>query len=106
MPSITFVTAGGTRYTVQAATDTSLMEAALEHDVPGIDADCGGNASCATCRLDVGTEWWDRLPAQDDIEKQLLSFAENVTATTRLSCQIPVTDALDGMVVVLPASQK
>ena len=98
MPKITFVTADEKRTTVDSDADT-VMEAAQEYAIAGIDGDCGGVCSCSTCHVQVADEWMARVGAAEEVEQDTLSFAENVTARSRLSCQIPLTEELDGLVV-------
>jgi len=105
MTRIIFVEANGTRHEVEAEEGASLMEAAVQNLVPGIDADCGGNCMCATCHVILGAEWTARLDPALDEEKEMLRLTPELTATSRLACQVPVSPALDGMVVQLPEFQ-
>jgi 2Fe-2S ferredoxin len=105
MAKITFETADGKEQTLEIATGLSVMEGAVKGMVSGIDADCGGACSCATCMVYVSPEWSERLPAQSSDEKAMLEFSPHVAATSRLSCQIKVADELDGLRVKVPASQ-
>lgn len=98
MPKITFVTADGARTTVDSDAD-NVMEAAQEHAIAGIDGDCGGVCSCSTCHVKVAEAWLERVGAAEEVERDTLSFADNVTPRSRLSCQIPLTEELDGLVV-------
>ena len=82
------------------------MEGARKNNIPGIDADCGGGCSCATCHVYVDPAWQSRVGARNPIEEATLEFAENVEPNSRLSCQIKVTDELDGLVVRTPESQR
>jgi 2Fe-2S ferredoxin len=106
MARIIFVEHDGARHEVDAAEGRSLMEAALQHNVPGIDADCGGACSCATCHVYVDDSWLERIGDRGDMEDLMLEYAERVRPNSRLSCQINVTDALDGLIVALPSSQR
>jgi 2Fe-2S ferredoxin len=81
------------------------MEGAITNEIPGIDADCGGACACATCHVYVDPAWFEKLPPQDEMELSMLDFAIERQANSRLSCQIKVTEALDGLVVRLPKSQ-
>jgi len=81
------------------------MEAAVKHAVPGIDADCGGACACATCHVYVSEAWRAAVGDANEIEQSMLDFADNVKPNSRLSCQIKVTSALDGLVVTLPERQ-
>jgi len=106
MPKIKFLTSDGTEYVVTVQSGTSAMEAAVQNLVPGIDADCGGAAACGTCHVYVDPAWFEKTgPAGSDQEKEMLGFVEHPNATSRLSCQISVTDALDGLVLRLPTGQ-
>lgn len=105
MPRIRFIAANGKEYPVEAETGVSLMRAAIEHDVPGIVADCGGALTCATCHVHVDPDWLDRLVPPVAGEEAMLECALDPDANSRLSCQIAVTDALDGLVVNVPRAQ-
>lgn len=106
MPKVTFKSHDGDVREVDVAAGRSLMLAATMNGVPGVDADCGGTLSCATCHVYVDQAWVDLLPPVDEMENDLL---ENVAAerrdTSRLSCQIVVSDALDGIIVEIPERQ-
>ena len=105
MPKVTFVAHDGTRHEVQAEAGLSLMRAAVDNDVPGIDADCGGACACATCHVYVDENFAAETGRPSAMEESMLDFAENVEPNSRLSCQIKVSDALDGLVVRMPESQ-
>ena len=105
MAKITFEEPDGKERTVDMANGQSMMEGAVKAMVAGIDADCGGACSCATCMVYVAAEWQDRLPAKQPAEEQMLEFCPHVQDNSRLTCQIPVTDALDGLMVKVPPSQ-
>ena len=105
MPQITFIEHDGTIYEVTADNGTSVMEAALDNSVPGIDADCGGQCACATCHVFINGDWAAKIPAREDMEESMLELAEGVTEFSRLACQIPMSDALDGLKVQLPEAQ-
>ena len=105
MTKIVFIEHGGKRTEVDAADGTSVMQAALDNNVRGILADCGGACSCATCHGYIGPEWADRVPPPADDEKAMLECAVHETAQSRLTCQIKLTPELDGLVVRLPVSQ-
>ena len=105
MPKITYVDATGEERVVEAKTGMTVMEVAIKNDVPGIDADCGGACACATCHVYVDAEWLPKLEEQQAMEQSMLDFAENVQPNSRLSCQIKVTDDLDGLKVTTPESQ-
>lgn len=107
MPAVTYVSANGEHDEVELPTGTTVKDGALENGVEGIVAECGGNAMCATCHVYVDETWIEKLPARSDVEDELLdSTACERTETSRLSCQIRVTDELDGLVVRLPEEQE
>ncbi|WP_341990301.1 2Fe-2S iron-sulfur cluster-binding protein [Azorhizobium sp. AG788] len=105
MPSITFVAFDGARRTVTAPAGATAMEAAVRNAVPGIDADCGGACACATCHVYVDEAWRVAVGEPGDMEEDMLDFASDVRPTSRLSCQIKLTDALDGLVLHTPERQ-
>ena len=105
MARITYIEHNGTEHTVEVANGMSVMEGAVKNMVPGIDADCGGACACATCHCYVDERFADKTGEKSDMESSMLDFAEDVTDASRLSCQIEVTDELDGLIVRLPASQ-
>ena len=102
---VTFIEDSGKEHPVEVAEGWSLMEGAVKHLVPGIDADCGGACACATCQVYVAPEWMAKLPPKSDMEETMLDFAPDVTSESRLSCQLRMTAALDGIVLKLPKSQ-
>jgi 2Fe-2S ferredoxin len=105
MAKITYVAHDGTERTVEAKNGMSVMEVAVNNSIPGIDADCGGACACATCHVYVDDAFLAKTGEQQEMEKSMLDFAENVQANSRLSCQIKVTDELDGLRVTTPESQ-
>jgi 2Fe-2S ferredoxin len=105
MPKITFIEHDGTERTVEADAGRSVMQAATDHLVPGILADCGGNCACATCHVYVDESWRARLTPPSKEEREMIDCALHVQENSRLSCQIPVTAELDGLVIRLPESQ-
>ncbi len=105
MPTICFVEHDGTEHSVTVNSGISLMEAAVDNDVPGIDADCGGACACATCHVMLDKDWFEALGDREATEESMLALAAEVTDTSRLACQIEVTDALDGIKVRMPESQ-
>ena len=102
MPKVIFISHDGTRREVQAESGLSLMRAAVDNGVPGIDADCGGMCACATCHVFVEPAWGARLAPPTAQEEEMLNFTAERRETSRLACQIPVVDALDGLTVTLP----
>ena len=105
MNKVTFIDCSGTTRVVEAEDGVSLMEAAVQNLVPGIDGDCGGVCACATCHLQVETEWLAHLPAMAELEDSMLELTAERNAHSRLGCQIKLGPALDGIVVRTPASQ-
>lgn len=106
MPKITYIEHNGTRHEVEVAEGLTVMEGAVQNNIPGIDADCGGACACSTCHVYVDPTWTDKLPAKEDIETDMLDFAyEPDGERSRLTCQIKVTAALDGLIVQMPEKQ-
>ena len=105
MPKITFIDYQGSETIVDASIGSSVMEAATQNDVPGIDADCGGACACATCHIYVNEDWLGKIGEQDKQEADMLEMSEDVKSNSRLACQIPVTEDLDGLIVTTPESQ-
>jgi ferredoxin, 2Fe-2S len=105
MARIVFEEPGGNDHAVDIPNGQSIMEGAVRNSVVGIDADCGGACSCATCMVYVAQEWRDRLPPKASDEQAMLEFCPHVEESSRLSCQIKVSDALDGLRLKVPASQ-
>ena len=105
MPKITYIEHDGTTHTVEAEIGSTVMESALKGGVTGIVAECGGSCTCATCMVYVDEAWVERVGKRTEEEEDQLDFAFDVRPNSRLSCQIKVTDALDGLVVRTPAYQ-
>ena len=105
MAKITYIEHDGTEHTVEVKNGLSVMEGAIRNNVPGIDADCGGACACATCHVYVDEAWREATGKPSAMEESMLDFADNVQPNSRLSCQIQLTDALDGLTVDLPATQ-
>jgi 2Fe-2S ferredoxin len=105
MPKITYIEPNGAEHLVEVKTGMSVMEGAVHNNVPGIDADCGGACACATCHVYVDAAWRSITGAPDAMEASMLDFAQEPREGSRLSCQIKVSDALDGLVVCLPNAQ-
>jgi 2Fe-2S ferredoxin len=105
MPKITYITADGAETAVDAPIGSTVMENAIKNMVPGIEAECGGACACATCHVYVDEAWAAAAGAPEPMEEDMLDFAYDVQPTSRLSCQIKVTDALDGLVVRIPERQ-
>tara|TARA_B100001123_G_scaffold398686_1_gene482973 strand:+ start:157 stop:477 length:321 start_codon:yes stop_codon:yes gene_type:complete len=105
MAKITYIENNGKSHTIDVANGLSVMEGALQNNITGIDADCGGSMACATCHVYVKEEWFDKLPKKEDGEEDMLDMAFEPKKFSRLSCQLMVSDDLDGLVVNLPAKQ-
>jgi 2Fe-2S ferredoxin len=105
MPKITYIDDGGTARTVEAEVGATVMETAIRNDIPGILATCGGSCACATCHVYVDEGWVEKLTPPALEESDMLDTAHDVQPNSRLSCQIPVTEALDGLTVTTPARQ-
>nr|TFG55628.1 MAG: 2Fe-2S iron-sulfur cluster binding domain-containing protein [Hyphomicrobiales bacterium] len=105
MPKITYIEHNGTEHAVDVPVGWTVMEGAVKNRVPGIDADCGGACACATCHVYVDPAWKDKIPQREDMEESMLDFALDAQPDSRLSCQIKVTEALDGFKVRMPKSQ-
>ena len=105
MPKIKYIEHSGKEHEVDVPVGWSVMEGAVKNLIPGIDADCGGACACATCHVFVDRDWLAKLPKKEDMEETMLDFAPDMAANSRLSCQIKVTPALDGLVVRTPKSQ-
>jgi 2Fe-2S ferredoxin len=105
MAKITYIENDGTEHVIDVKPGLSVMEGAVKNNIPGIDADCGGACACATCHVYVDDAWRDKTGTASAMEESMLDFAEDVEPSSRLSCQIKVTDALDGLIVRMPASQ-
>jgi 2Fe-2S ferredoxin len=105
MVSITYIEFSGQEHVVDVKPGQTVMEGAVKNNVPGIDADCGGACACATCHVYVDPAWQAKTGDRNTMEESMLDFADNVEPNSRLSCQIKVTEELDGLVVRMPESQ-
>ena len=105
MAHITFVAPDGRRFEVEGENGWSLMKAAMHNGVPGIEAECGGACTCATCHVYIDSQWVAATGTPSVSEEDMLDFASEQKPTSRLSCQIKISDALDGLVVHLPTRQ-
>ncbi len=105
MAKITFIQHNGTEQTVDGQVGMSVMEAAVKNMVPGIDADCGGACACATCHVYVEPDWTEKTGKRSSMEEDMLDFAFDVRDNSRLSCQIKISDTLDGLRVKVPEKQ-
>ncbi len=105
MPKITFIENNGTEHAYDGDAGMTVMEVAIQNSVPGIDADCGGACACATCHVYVDAAWTEKVGKPESMEEDMLDFAFEVQDNSRLSCQIKVSDELDGLVLRLPEQQ-
>ena len=105
MPRITYIEFDGREHVVEVKSGLSVMEGAIRNNVPGIDADCGGACACATCHVYVDEAWAEKTGTASAMEESMLDFADAVQPTSRPSCQIRVSDELDGLIVRLAESQ-
>ena len=105
MAKITYIEHSGKSHTIQVQNGLTVMEGAVQNNIPGIDADCGGAMACATCHVYVKEEWFNKLPKKEDGEEDMLDMAHEPNKFSRLSCQLTVSDHLEGLVVNLPAKQ-
>ena len=105
MPRITYVEHNSKSHTIDVPKGLSVMEGAIQKNIPGIDADCGGSMACATCHVYVNKDWFSKLPEKEVGEDDMLDLAYEPKSSSRLSCQITVSDELDGLIVHLPERQ-
>ena len=105
MPKITFITHEKNEHTIEVQNGLTVMEGAIQNDIPGIDADCGGGMACATCHVYVKEDWLDKLPKKEDGEEDMLDMAFEPKQNSRLSCQLIVSEELDGLEVNIPTKQ-
>ena len=105
MPKITYIEHKGKTHTIDVSNGLTVMEGAVQNDISGIDADCGGSMACATCHVYVKEEWFDKLPKKEDGEEDMIDMAYEPNKFSRLSCQLIVSDELEGLVVNLPEKQ-
>jgi 2Fe-2S ferredoxin len=105
MPKITYIEHNGTEHVVEAEIGQTVMETAIKNNIPGIEAECGGACACATCHIYVEKQWREATGEPDEMEEDMLDFAFDVRDSSRLSCQIKVSEELDGLVVRVPEKQ-
>ena len=105
MPKITYITHDNNLHTIEVQNGLTVMEGAVQNNIPGIDADCGGGMACATCHVYVKEDWLDKLPIKEDGEEDMLDMAFEPKKNSRLSWQLVVSDQLDGLVVNIPSKQ-
>ena len=105
MPKITYIQHSGEKRTIEVDNGLTVMEGAIQNEIPGIDADCGGSMACATCHVYVEEKWLNKLPKAEEAEVDMIDMAYEPKKNSRLSCQIIVTDELDGLEVTTPEKQ-
>ena len=105
MPKVTYIEHNGKIHIQEVPNGLSVMEGAIQNNIPGIDADCGGSCACATCHVYVDEKWFDKLANKENAEEDMLDMAYEPNKFSRLTCQITVTDDLDGLVVKMPSKQ-
>ena len=105
MPKITYIEHNGKSHTLEVANGLTVMEGAVQNNISGIDADCGGSCACATCHVYVDEKWFDKLPKKEISEEDMLDMAFEPKSLSRLSCQLTISEELDGLVVKMPSKQ-
>ena len=105
MTKINYITHNNETHTIEVQNGLTVMEGAVQNDIPGIDADCGGGMACATCHVYVSDEWFEKLPTKEDGEEDMLDMAFEPKKNSRLSCQLTVSNELDGLIVNIPSKQ-
>ena len=105
MPKVTFTDHKGDSKTIEIDNGLSVMEGAVQQNIPGIDADCGGSMACATCHVYVDDDWYEKIPKAEDAEIDMIDMAFEPKKNSRLSCQIIVADNVDGLKVTTPEKQ-
>ena len=105
MPKITYIEHNGKTHEINVANGLTVMEGAVQNNISGIDADCGGSCACATCHVYLDEKWFNKLPIKESAEEDMLDMAFEPNKFSRLSCQITVTDELDNLVVKMPSKQ-
>ena len=105
MPKITYIDSENNKKTIEVENGLSVMEGAIQNNIPGIDADCGGSMACATCHVYVAEEWYDKINKIEEAEQDMLDLAFETKKNSRLSCQLIVSEELDGLVVTTPSKQ-
>ena len=105
MPKITYKDKDGNSKTIEVEKGLTVMEGAIQNDIPGIDADCGGSMACSTCHVYVEEKWFDKLTKAEDAEVDMIDMAYEPKKNSRLSCQLIVTDELEGLIVTTPEKQ-
>ena len=105
MTKISYITHDNKTFTVDVDNGLTVMEGAVQNNIPGIDADCGGGMACATCHVYVKEDWLNKLPKKEEGEEDMLDMAFEPKTNSRLSCQLIVSDEIDGLIVNIPSKQ-
>ena len=105
MTKVTYIDYQGNSKTLDVENGLTVMEGAVQNNIPGIDADCGGSMACATCHVYVEEKWLDKMPKPEDGEVDMIDMAFEPKKNSRLSCQIIISDELDGLIVNIPSKQ-
>ena len=105
MVEITYIENSNKKHVVEVANNMTVMEGAVQNNIPGIDADCGGSMACATCHVYVDEKWFNKLQKKEEGEEDMLDMAYQPNKFSRLSCQLLVSDELDGLIVRMPSKQ-
>ena len=105
MAKITYIEHTNKAHLVEVSNNMSVMEGAVQNNIPGIDADCGGSMACATCHVYVDEKWFNKLEKKDESEEDMLDMAYQPNKLSRLSCQLLVSDELDGLILRMPSKQ-
>ena len=105
MSKVTYIENDGKSHTIDVQNGLTVMEGAIQNNIPGIDADCGGSMACATCHVYVKEEWFNKLPKKEDGEEDMIDMAYQPNKSSRLSCQLTVSDKLAGFTVNIPEKQ-
>ena len=105
MPKITYKDSSGRSKTIEVENGLTVMEGAIQNEIPGIDADCGGSMACATCHVYVEEKWLNKLPKVEEAEVDMIDMAYEPKKNSRLSCQLIVSEELDGLIVTTPSKQ-
>ena len=105
MAKITYIEHTNKKHIIEVPNNMSVMEGAVQNNIPGIDADCGGSMACATCHVYIDKKWFDKLEKKDEGEEDMLDMAYQPNKFSRLSCQLIVSDELDGLILRMPSKQ-
>ena len=105
MPKITYIEHTNKKHIIEVSKNMSVMEGAIQNNITGIDADCGGSMACATCHVYVDEKWFNKLEKKDEAEEDMLDMAYQPNKFSRLSCQLLVSEKLDGLIVRMPSKQ-